>query len=39
VGALREEISRTIDWREWYRRRPGLYLAAAFALGLWIGRR
>jgi hypothetical protein len=39
VSALREEISRTVDWREWYRRRPGLCLATAFALGYWIGRR
>jgi hypothetical protein len=39
VGALREEIARAVEWREWYRRRPGLCLAAAFALGFLIGRR
>ncbi len=39
VSALREEISRTVDWREWYRRRPGLCLATAFAVGYLIGRR
>jgi hypothetical protein len=39
VGALREEISRAVEWREWYRRRPGLCLATAFALGYLIGRR
>ncbi len=39
VSALREEISRTIAWRELYRRRPGLCLATAFALGYFIGRR
>lgn len=39
VTALRDEISRTVAWREWYRRRPGLCLATAFALGYWIGRR
>lgn len=39
VHALRDEITRAVAWREWYRRRPGLCLAAVFALGFWIGRR
>jgi hypothetical protein len=39
MTALRDEISRTIAWRKWYRRHPGLCLATAFALGYWIGRR
>jgi hypothetical protein len=37
--ALREEVAMRTDWREWVRRRPGLVLAGAFALGFWIGSR
>jgi hypothetical protein len=40
VMALRNEMVRRTDWREWIRRRPGTFLAAAFALGfLWGHRR
>lgn len=38
VSALREEVAKTIDWREWYRRNPGIYLAGAFLLGVYLGR-
>jgi hypothetical protein len=40
VMALRDEVVRRADWREWIRRRPGTFLAAAFTLGfLWGHRR
>jgi hypothetical protein len=39
IGALEHEITRTLDWREWVRRRPGTALALAFGLGLFLGRR
>jgi hypothetical protein len=38
VSALRQEVARTVDWREWYRRNPGIYLAGAFLIGLYLGR-
>jgi hypothetical protein len=34
VVALRRAVVNRTDWREWVRRNPGLYMAAAFALGL-----
>lgn len=34
VLALRKAVSEQTDWREWVRRRPGLILGAAFAVGL-----
>ena len=37
LGALREEITDLVDWREWIRRRPTPFVAGAFALGLWFG--
>ncbi|HET6147057.1 MAG TPA: hypothetical protein VFH68_05955 [Polyangia bacterium] len=37
--ALREAVSKRTDWREWVRERPGVFLAAAFALGMFWGRR
>jgi hypothetical protein len=37
--ALKHEVSRAADWRGWVRRRPGLCLGAAFALGLYLGSR
>jgi len=40
VSALRDAVVRRTDWREWVRRRPGLFMAAAFVLGfVWGGRR
>jgi len=39
MGALEREIARDLDWREWVRRKPGLALALAFGLGLFLGRR
>jgi len=39
VMALREEVSRAADWRQWVRQRPGLCLGAAFALGFYLGSR
>lgn len=39
VQALREEVVRTTDWREWVRRRPGAVLGAAFVVGFFIGKR
>jgi hypothetical protein len=32
--ALRRAVVNRTDWRAWVRRNPGLYLAAAFTLGL-----
>jgi hypothetical protein len=39
VLALREEVGRAADWRAWIRRRPGLWLGAAFAAGFYLGTR
>lgn len=39
AAALREEVALRTDWREWVRRRPGLMLAGAFAIGVWLGAR
>ena len=39
VVALKHEMSRATDWREWVRRRPGLCLGAAVALGFYLGYR
>jgi hypothetical protein len=38
VIALRNEVARRGDWRGWVRRRPGLLLAGAFAIGFLWGR-
>jgi hypothetical protein len=38
MGALEHEITRTLDWREWVRRKPGMALTLAFGLGLFLGR-
>lgn len=39
VTALRHAVAETTDWRGWVRRRPGLYLVAAFAVGFVWGSR
>jgi hypothetical protein len=40
VMALRNEVARRADWREWFRRRPLPYLAGALVVGfLWGHRR
>lgn len=39
VMALRQEVGRVADWRQWIRRRPGLCLGAAFAAGFYLGSR
>lgn len=39
VVALKHEVAVRTDWREWVRRRPGLVLGAAFAVGLYLGTR
>jgi hypothetical protein len=39
VMALREEVARQTDWREWVRRRPGAFLAGAFVVGFMLGQR
>jgi len=40
VMALRNEVVRRTDWREWIRRHPAAFLAGAFTLGfLWGHRR
>jgi ElaB/YqjD/DUF883 family membrane-anchored ribosome-binding protein len=37
VTALQQEISRTLDWREWVRRRPLLAVAVALGTGALLG--
>ena len=37
VTALQQEISRTLDWREWVRRRPFLAVAVALGTGALLG--
>lgn len=39
VVALRYEVSSVADWREWVRRRPGLFIGAAFGIGFYLGLR
>ena len=39
MSALEREVTRTLDWREWIRRRPGTALCLAFGLGIFLGRR
>jgi len=39
ANALREEVAAKTDWREWVRQRPGLAIAGAIALGVFLGTR
>ena len=39
VQALRAEVARTVDWREWIRRHPAAFLIGAFTLGFALGMR
>ncbi len=39
MGELEHEVTRTLDWREWVRRKPGMALCLAFGLGIFLGRR
>lgn len=39
VEALKVEVARVTDWREWYRKHTGAFLIGAFAVGLIIGSR
>jgi hypothetical protein len=39
MGAVECKITHALDWRGWVRRRPGIALAFAFALGLLWGQR
>ena len=39
VMALRQEVARQTDWREWVRRRPGAFLGGAFVVGFILGQR
>jgi len=39
MSALESEVTRTLDWRQWVRRKPGLAVALAFGLGFLLGRR
>ena len=39
LGAVEHEVNHALDWREWVRRSPGIALASAFALGVFLGRK
>ena len=39
VLALRDEVARRANWREWIRARPTTFLGAAFVLGFLWGQR
>jgi hypothetical protein len=39
MSAVEREVAHTLDWRAWMRRRPGVVLALAFAVGAFLGRR
>ena len=39
VSALERGVARSVDWRAWVGRRPGIALALAFGLGIFLGRR
>jgi hypothetical protein len=37
VVALQEEARLALSWREWFRRRPALFVGVAFAVGFLAG--
>jgi hypothetical protein len=37
LAEVRIEVSRSIDWREWYRRHPATFVIGAFMVGFTIG--
>lgn len=37
--ALREQVAQRLEWRQWVRRRPVLFVGAAFLLGWALGAR
>ncbi len=37
LAELRVEVSRSVDWRSWYRRRPETFLIGAFVVGFMMG--
>ena len=37
IADLRIEVSRSVDWREWYRRHPATFVVGAFMVGFMIG--
>jgi hypothetical protein len=39
VVALRDEVVRQTNWRNWFARRPAAFLGAAFVAGFWLGNR
>ncbi len=39
LGALRTEVAEQTDWHTWYRAHPVPFLAAAFMVGFWLGKR
>ena len=39
VVALRDEVVRQTDWKNWFARRPAAFLGAAFVAGYWLGNR
>lgn len=39
VVALRDEVARQTNWRNWFARRPATFLGVAFVAGFWLGNR
>lgn len=39
AAALKEQVAQLPEWREWVRKKPGLFIAGAFALGFYLGYR
>jgi hypothetical protein len=37
MRALEAEVTRSLDWRQWVRRKPAVVLALAFGVGLFLG--